>query len=89
MRAAAIASLPLSLAGCLTSGNVDINDLPPSLADCEKVAQKVALPPIAPGMDKVAVIARYRAALITANNRIEGASECLAEIDALQTGNQK
>jgi hypothetical protein len=79
----------MSLGGCLTSGNLDLSQLPPTLADCAKVAKKVALPPIAPGMDKVAVIARYRAALITANNRIEGASECLAEIDALQTGNQK
>ncbi|WP_079602543.1 hypothetical protein [Bradyrhizobium erythrophlei] len=73
----------------MTSGKPDLRNLPPALAECEKVAKKVALPPIAPGMDKVAVIARYRSALITANNRIEGASECLAEIDALQTGNQK
>ncbi|WP_316194477.1 hypothetical protein [Bradyrhizobium sp. SZCCHNRI3052] len=60
--------------------------MPDGLAECQKVAHKVALPPIAPGMDKVAIIARYRAALITANIRIDGVAECLAEIDALQIG---
>ncbi|WP_424578949.1 hypothetical protein [Bradyrhizobium sp. USDA 241] len=41
------------------------------------------MPPIKPGMSKVALIAQYRAALIKADNRIEGVAECLAEIDAL------
>jgi hypothetical protein len=49
----------------------------------------VALPPIEAGMDKVAVIARYRTALITANNHIDGVAECLVQLDSLQTGNQK
>jgi hypothetical protein len=71
------------LAGCLTSGKEDLKDLPPTLRDCIKAAKKVALPPIEPGMNKVALIARYRAALIQADNRIEGVTECLAEIDAL------
>lgn len=78
-----IASLTLSLAGCLTSGDETIRDAPPALSECIKVAQKVALPPIKPGMSKVALIAQYRAALIKADNRIEGIALCLAEIDAL------
>ncbi|WP_424578858.1 hypothetical protein [Bradyrhizobium sp. USDA 241] len=67
----------------MTSGNEDLRDVPPTLADCIKIARKVALPPIQPGMSKVALIAQYRAALIKADNRIEGVAECLAEIDTL------
>ncbi|MCA1379368.1 hypothetical protein I6F34_00840 [Bradyrhizobium sp. BRP05] len=67
----------------MTSGNENLGDVPPTLGDCIKAAQKVALPPIKPGMSKVALIAQYRAALIKADNRIEGVAECLAEIDAL------
>ncbi|MGJ4945048.1 hypothetical protein ACQR1W_31095 [Bradyrhizobium sp. HKCCYLS1011] len=43
----------------------------------------MALPPIEAGMDKVAVTARYRAALITANHNIDGVAQCIAEIDQI------
>jgi hypothetical protein len=48
---------------------------------CLRVANTVELPPIKAGMDARAVIARYRAALISANSNIEDTKACMALLD--------
>ncbi|WP_316196555.1 hypothetical protein [Bradyrhizobium sp. SZCCHNS3053] len=45
------------------------------------MAQTVELPPIKAGMDARAVIARYRAALASANTNINDTKACLALLD--------
>ncbi|WP_316207374.1 hypothetical protein [Bradyrhizobium sp. SZCCHNR3118] len=69
------------LAACQTSGNNAPIEQRLDVTPCLKLAQTVELPPIQPGMDARAVIARYRAALVSANGNIGDTKACLATID--------
>lgn len=77
---AALFCLPLTLAACQT-----LSDAPPAVRvnveACLRIAQTVDLPAIKAGMDARAVIARYRAALITANANIKDTKACMAALD--------
>lgn len=69
--------LPLMLAACQTSGSYYIKD-GLDVRPCLKIAETVDLPPIKAGTDARIVIARYRAALISANSNIEDTKACVA-----------
>jgi hypothetical protein len=68
------------LGGCLESVKILADGTSPQLIECEKLAQEVALPPIKAGMSKSALIARYRAALVTANHNNKNTAACIAEV---------
>lgn len=68
------------LAACQTSGSYYIKD-GLDVTPCLRVAQTIDLPPIKAGMDARIVIARYRAALISANSNIEDTKACMALLD--------
>jgi hypothetical protein len=69
------------LAACQTSGNRAPIEARMDVTPCLRVANTVELPPIKAGMDARAVIARYRAALISANSNIEDTKACMALLD--------
>ena len=48
---------------------------------CMHLANTIELPPIKAGMDARAVIARYRAALVSANANLNDTKACLALLD--------
>jgi hypothetical protein len=77
------------LGGCFESIKVSADGTSPQLIECEKLAQEVALPPIKAGMSKSALIARYRAALVTANQNNKNAAACIAEVLNASEGDQK
>lgn len=51
------------------------------IQSCMRLANTIELPPIKAGMDARAVIARYRAALVSANTNINDTKACLALLD--------
>ncbi|TYO65549.1 hypothetical protein FXV83_16590 [Bradyrhizobium hipponense] len=51
------------------------------IQSCMRLATTVELPPIKAGMDARAVIARYRAALASANANVNDTKACLALLD--------
>ena len=77
------------LGGCFESVKFSAAGTSPQLIECEKLAQEVALPPIKAGMSKSALIARYRAALVTANKNNKNTAACIAEVLKASEGDQK
>jgi hypothetical protein len=76
--------LPLTCAACNVFSNADLNQSGPTIAECEKKAQQVGLPPIPVGADFRVIVARYKAALIKADKNIGDISQCLALIDKFE-----
>jgi hypothetical protein len=79
-KAAVISCLPLMLAACQTFGETSVQERV-DIDSCMRLANTITLPPIKAGMDSRAVIARYRAALVSANANIHDTKACMALLD--------